>query len=230
MASQLATKLFQSIGITTDELAKIFQPFFTTKETGLSTGLGLSVSHGILSQQNGNIWAESTPEAGTTFHIELPVTKIESSTPVTVDSDRPAISSPDRSTTHVLVVDDEPDLRLVLSRQLEIRRYNVDQAGDGEEAWRKLQNFDYNCILLDLRMPGMGGQALYERVKAISPKLLNRIVFITGDTVNQATTSFLSSVPNLVLSKPFDFRELEQLVVSVIGQEPMMSDNETAVI
>ena len=93
-----------------------------------------------------------------------------------------------------------------------------------------MQNFDYNCILLDLRMPGMGGQALYERVKAISPKLLNRIVFITGDTVNQATTSFLSSVPNLVLSKPFDFRELEQLAVSVIGQEPMMSDNETAVI
>jgi DNA-binding NarL/FixJ family response regulator len=76
----------------------------------------------------------------------------------------------------------------------------------------------------------MGGQALYERVKDISPKLLNRIVFITGDTVNQATTSFLSSVPNLVLSKPFDFRELEQLVVSVISQEPMMSDNETAVI
>ena len=55
-------------------------------------------------------------------------------------------------------------------------------------------------------------------VKAISPKLLNRIVFITGDTVNQATNSFLSSLPNPVLSKPFDFRELEQWVVSVIGQ------------
>jgi hypothetical protein len=76
----------------------------------------------------------------------------------------------------------------------------------------------------------MGGQALYERVKDISPKLLNRIVFITGDTVNQATNSFLSSVPNPVLSKPFNFRELEQSVGSVIGQEPMMSDNETAVI
>jgi hypothetical protein len=68
------------------------------------------------------------------------------------------------------------------------------------------------------------------RVKAISPKLLNRIVFIAGDTVNQATNSFLSSVPNPVLSKPFDFRELEQFIVSLIGQEPIMSDNETAVI
>jgi hypothetical protein len=77
--------------------------------------------------------------------------------------------------------------------------------------------------LLDLRSPAWA-------VKDISPKLLNRIVFITGDTVNQATNSFLSSVPNPVLSKPFDFRELEQWVVSVIGQEPMMSDNETAVI
>ena len=61
------------------------------------------------------------------------------------------------------VVDDERDLRTVLVKQFELRRYNVDQAGDGEEAWRKLQSFDYDCILLDIRMPDMSGQELHER-------------------------------------------------------------------
>ena len=123
-----------------------------------------------------------------------------------------------QSTSHVLVVDDEPDLRAVLVKQFELRRYNVDQAGDGEEAWRKLQSMVYNCVLLDLRMPGMSGKEFYERLQAESPELIDRIIFITGDTVNPATKSFLSSVANPVLSKPFDFRELEQMVVSVINR------------
>ena len=72
---------------------------------------------------------------------------------------------------------------------------------------RKIQSLDYNCILLDLRMPGMGGQELYNKVKSDMPELAERIIFITGDTVNPATREFLSGVPNSVVSKPFDFRE-----------------------
>ncbi|MBC8281877.1 MAG: PAS domain-containing protein [Chloroflexi bacterium] len=205
-------------GIPPEQLSKIFQPFFTTKETGVGTGLGLSVSHGILSQHEGNIWAESSPESGSTFHIELPLTGIEDTTLAPSTPQATPIIRSNKSTSHVLLVDDEPDLRLVLSRQLELRRYNVDQAGDGEEAWRKLQLFDYDCILLDLRMPGLGGQGLYERIQEMHPELIKLIVFITGDTVNPATKNFLGSVTNPVLSKPFDFRELEQLVVSVIDR------------
>ncbi len=209
-------------GIPANLLSKIFQLFFTTKETGAGTGLGLSVSHGILSQHEGDIWAESDPDAGTTFHITLPLTgSLSGKEGTTLASDSPgnrSISQSIRPTSHVLLVDDEPDLRLVLSRQLELRRYNVDQAGDGEEAWRKLQLFDYDCILLDLRMPGLGGQGLYERIQEMNPDLIKLIVFITGDTVNPSTKAFLGTVTNPVLSKPFDFRELEQLVVSVIDR------------
>jgi len=205
-------------GISPDEIAKIFQPFFTTKETGLGTGLGLSVSHGILSQHQGKIWAESELGVGTTIHVELPLTTDADPELLTLIAQPDSGSAMKQSTSHVLVVDDEPDLRAVLVKQFELRRYNVDQAGDGEEAWRKLQSMVYNCVLLDLRMPGMSGKEFYERLQAESPELIDRIIFITGDTVNPATKSFLSSVANPVLSKPFDFRELEQMVVSVINR------------
>lgn len=67
-------------------------------------------------------------------------------------------------------------------------------------------------------MPGLGGQELYERVKAMSSEMADRVIFIIGDTGNVATKEFLNSVGNSVLSKPFDFRELEQLVVSNIDR------------
>ena len=205
-------------GISSDQIAKIFQPFYTTKETGVGTGLGLSVSHGIISQHGGNIWAESDLGSGTTFHIELPLAEEANSADLGSDSLPPSVIDPIETTSHILVVDDERDLRTVLVKQFELRRYNVDQAGDGEEAWRKLQSFDYDCILLDIRMPGMSGQELYERLTDSMPELVDRIIFITGDTVNPNTRIFLSKVANPFLSKPFDFHELEQLVVSVINR------------
>ena len=134
------------------------------------------------------------------------------------ESNSPFATDPGRTTSHVLVVDDEPDLRTVMVKQFELRRYNVDQAGDGEEAWRKLQRFDYDCVLLNIRMPGMSGKELYERIAESNPDLLDRIIFITGDTVNPDTKRFLGDVTNPVLSKPFDFRELEQMVVSVVDR------------
>ncbi|HAA95416.1 MAG TPA: hypothetical protein DHW65_02080 [Dehalococcoidia bacterium] len=103
--------------------------------------------------------------------------------------------------------------------------HRVDQAGLGEEALRKIQSLDYNCILLDLRMSGMGGHELYNKVKSDMPELAERIIFITGDTVNPATREFLSGVPNSVVSKPFDFRELEQVVMAI--SQRTMDDQET---
>ncbi|MDA1129163.1 MAG: PAS domain S-box protein [Chloroflexi bacterium] len=206
-------------GIPEDLLGKIFDPFYTTKEVGSGTGLGLSVSMGILSQHSGRIWAESTEGAGTTFHIDLPAPIDVAATDWDFDPHPSTAAADARTARHILVVDDEQDLRAILVKQFEIRRYNVDQAGDGEEAWRKLQTLEYDCILLDLRMPGMSGQELYLRIKAEFPRSVGQIIFITGDIVNPATKEFLSEVGNPVLSKPFDFRELEQLVLSITNRQ-----------
>lgn len=91
---------------------------------------------GILSQHEGRIRTESFGGSGTTFQIELPVADGIDTLASTNDPD--AVLTTVGSTNHVPVVDDEPDLRARLARQLELQRYTVDQAGDGEEAWRKL--------------------------------------------------------------------------------------------
>lgn len=189
-------------------LNRIFEPFFTTKEVGQGTGLGLSISYGIIKQHGGDIWAECVAGEGTTFHICLPVAAPEELAVLQV----PAVASTERTTKHILVVDDEPQIRNLLGRYLESERYTVDLADDGHEAWRKLASIDYDCILLDLKMPGMGGPELYKLIQDISEPLASKIVFVTGDTVGPATQEFLSETNNPVVAKPFRMAELLQTI------------------
>ena len=74
----------------------------------------------------------------------------------------------DWTTKHILVVDYEPHIRDLLRKYLEMERYMVDLAADVQEAWRKLANMDYNSVILDLKMPGMSGPELYQRMQSIS--------------------------------------------------------------
>ena len=95
----------------------------------------------------------------------------------------------------LLVVDDEPDLRNIIVRLLERRNHEVDAAGDGDEAWGKLQGQTYDCILLDLRMAGTSGQELFQRLNAADPVMAGKIIFLTGDMANTSTRSFLDPSP-----------------------------------
>ena len=138
-------------------LSKIFEPFFTTKEVGRGTGLGLSISYGIVKQHGGDVWVESSGAEGTKFHITLPVAGPEESA---LSQGAPAASLAN-VTRHLLVVDDEPHIRDLLRRYLMSERYTVDLASGGREAWLKLTNMEYSCIIHDLKMPGMSGPELY---------------------------------------------------------------------
>ena len=102
-------------GMLQETLSKIFEPFFTTKETGQGTGLGLSISYGIIKQHDGNIWAESVDGQGTTFYITLPIVAPEDLNP----SEAPSIATAETTTKHILVVDDEPQIRNLLGKYLE---------------------------------------------------------------------------------------------------------------
>ena len=191
-------------GIPEEVLNRIFEPFFTTKDVGQGTGLGLSISYGIIKQHGGDIWVESLEGEGTTFHITLPVTG-----PDELEiSDTTTLASPERTTRHILVVDDEPMIRNLLGKYLESERYTVDLAEDGREAWRKMGAMDYDCILLDLKMPGMSGPELYALIQEISEPLAAKIVFVTGDTVSPATRDFISKTGNPVVAKPFPMAEI----------------------
>ena len=183
-------------GIHQESLAKIFEPFYTTKEVGAGTGLGLSICYGIIQQHGGDIWAESVPGQGTTFHIELPITS-----PLEEESG----PSP---TKHILVVDDEPHIRDLLARSLARERYTVDLAENGEEAWRKVQDISYDCIIMDLKMPGMSGPELFQHIKEYDQELAEKAIFITGDLVSPDTLEFVVTASNPTLTKPFDLEEI----------------------
>jgi CheY-like chemotaxis protein len=195
-------------GISAENLGKVFDPFFTTKEAGCGTGLGLSVSYGIIAQLEGSLWAESDGVSGSTFQIEVP----PSDSGAAGRPDEPAISP-----LRLLVVDDEPDLRNIIVRLLERRNHKVDAAGDGDEAWDRLQDQSYDCIMLDLRMAGTGGQELFQRLNATDPVMAGKIIFLTGDMANSSTRSFLDPLANLVLQKPISIGDLEQATAVVTG-------------
>jgi len=178
--------------------------------------LGLSISYGIIKQHGGEIWAESVEGEGTTFHIDLPVV-IPEELP---DFGSRASALTERTTKHILVVDDEPQIRNLLGKYLELERYTVDLADDGHEAWRKLASINYDCILLDLKMPGMSGPELYKLVQDISEPLASKIVFVTGDTVSPSSREFLSETKNPVVAKPFRMAELLQTMNELWDRMP----------
>lgn len=192
-------------GIPPDVLPRLFEPFFTTKPVGKGTGLGLSICRQIIEDHGGEIRAESHPRRGTTFVIELPVTAIEqSSNSKSADEERP------RSYTmlRVLAVDDEAGVTELLSRALGGLGHTVDFTRDGAEALRMIHLADYDAIVLDIKMPGLGGPEVYRCIEGLRPDLADRVMFITGDTVSTETRDFLQSTGRPVLHKPFSLEEL----------------------
>ncbi|MBM3264427.1 MAG: response regulator [candidate division Zixibacteria bacterium] len=149
-------------GISSSHFSKIFDPFFTTKKTGEGTGLGLSISYGIVKEHEGRLWVESPPNEGACFYVEIPVRMDETAamrTAIEVALDADVI--PQR----VLVVDDEEEIAGYLHSALVRRGHHVDTANEGESAWRHIVNNRYDMILTDLKMPGMTGFWLFERIR-----------------------------------------------------------------
>jgi PAS domain S-box-containing protein len=199
-------------GIPKEDLSRIFDPFFTTKEVGSGTGLGLSMCYGLLKAHNGEIWAESEPGKGATFYLELPlVVAGETSAP-------PSKGKPRVSGGKVLVVDDEPSIVEFLRRAMMDRGYEVDVAKDGEEAWTFMTSKPYDAILMDLRMPGLSGPKLYQRLKEQKAEAAKRVVFVTGDALSPHTRKFIEGSGNAWLEKPFTLQDVDKLIQEKVGK------------
>jgi PAS domain S-box-containing protein len=191
---------------------RIFDPFFTTKGVGHGTGLGLSVSYGIVGEHGGRIEVRSDPEqGGACFTVLLPLVEGE---PAMEEANVPAVeraSSPLRG-LRILVAEDDPVVLELFARVLRDDGAEVTLARDGKQAWDRLQQGDYDLIVADLRMPNVSGQQLYERIAEDRPDLLRRFVFATGDLVREESLAFLQGVPNRVLTKPLEVETVRRVL------------------
>jgi len=195
-------------GIAPEHLHKIFDPFFTTKSLGEGTGLGLSICHGIIRQHSGEIWAESQLGAGTTFHIELPILYC----PEDINSGEEQVVVTLGQRQRILVVDDEPAIRDLLYEVLTQDGHTVDLPASSRDARDMIRNRGYDCIIMDLRMPDISGQQLYQIVAETDPGLARKVIFVTGDTVRRETREFLEATGNPVFSKPINLGDLRQQI------------------
>jgi len=203
-------------GIPKEHLAKIFDPFYTTKEVGKGTGLGLSISYGIVQEHAGRIYAASQEGEGATFTIELPVVPDSSGR----GSGVAEAKEPIEGRRKILVVDDDKPIIDLMEEFFRQNGHRVDSATDGEAALQKIEREDYHAIIADLKMPGMNGQQLVAELKAKRPHLLERFVLMTGDTVNPETRAFFERSGVHFLGKPFTFEQLNTLLRKVLKGGP----------
>lgn len=199
-------------GISPALQARIFEPFFTTKSLGVGTGLGLSLCRGIIEAHGGTISVTNQPGQGATFRVELPVEAM----PVTGPEPPGLESQPAVHGKAILIIDDEPSITRGLGALLRHDGYDVEMVADGCLALTKLQERTYDLLLSDLRMPELDGPKLYWALERQYPHLLQRIIFLTGDTLNPETRMFLEESGAPCLTKPCTVAEIRRVIQQVL--------------
>jgi two-component system, NtrC family, sensor kinase len=197
-------------GIASDALPRVFEPFFTTKMVGSGTGLGLSVSYGILEEHGGRLTVQSQ-RGETMFTVELPV----GSAPLTP---RPGAlrSMPHGEGRVALVVEDEPSVLDLVVALLKERGWAVDVADGGRAGLECVERRTYDLIVSDMRMPDGHGAEFYTKVRERNPTLARHFIFITGDTANEDAWAFLEDARVPVIEKPFPPAVFEDAVARVM--------------
>jgi CheY-like chemotaxis protein len=187
------------IGMEPLVLERIFEPFFTTKPTGLGTGLGLSVVHGIVENHGGAIRVESRPGEGSAFHLYFPAEEQEAGAP---EPASPRQALPAGSGERVLYIDDEEAMALLVERSLERLGYRVTASTSPAAALAafRARPGDFDVAVTDYHMPAMNGRELIQALRGVR-----------NDLPIVVTTGFL---------RPEDAEELRRLGIQELVQKP----------
>jgi nitrogen-specific signal transduction histidine kinase/CheY-like chemotaxis protein len=196
-------------GIGSYDLARVFEPFYTTKAASAGVGLGLAICRGIVAALGGEISVSSQAGRGTTFKVVLPYAPQDSAAQRAVRDEPPESES---APSRILIIDDEPLLGQTLLYAFK-GRHEVAICTSGRDALSRLeQDFRFDLILCDLMMPDVSGAAVYESVKRNHPELVPRFVFMTGGAFTERAREFLSQHPGVQLEKPFNIAEIEKIL------------------
>lgn len=205
-------------GISSDKLAHIFEPFYTTGDMGEAkgTGIGLALTQEIISHLNGTITAESQVGKGTTFHIVMPIQN-RSADPVTEteigNSGKPII----------VVAEDNADVADLLCSQLE-PFYEVVAARDGVEALKRAGEIIPDLVITDVMMPNMDGMALARAIRANDLTAHIPIIMVTARVTEQDRIEGIKAGADAYLVKPFNTEELLTRVAKLLEQRIMLRD------
>jgi PAS domain S-box-containing protein len=198
-------------GIPAHLRARVFEPYFTTKPTGVGLGVGLAVSLGIVEAHGGTLTVASPIEGGAAFTITLPVGPVDAAS-----ADAGPSLKANASQRRILIVDDEAEIRETLSEILTGAQHRVVTASSGREALERLAAETYDVILTDIRMPDLDGRTLYQEIEQRWPGKGGRVVFVTGDTLASALREFVSESGRPVIEKPFLPSEVRRVVAELV--------------
>lgn len=190
---------------------RLFEQYFTTKPTGKGTGLGLAIAKRLVMQAGGRISARNESD-GVLFTLVLPTA--DRASPRANARAEQQIRTNLLTGQRVLVVDDDPAVRDVLKLLLlQVGGGDVVTCSAGEEALELLEEQEFDAVLLDLRMIGLSGE---ETFRLLPRHLQERVVFITGDAMNTATTEFLTNVKQPALLKPVTHKHLVGAIQAIV--------------
>ncbi|MCD6586653.1 MAG: response regulator [Desulfobacteraceae bacterium] len=198
-------------GMAPSVMSKIFDPFFTTKKKEKGTGLGLSSVYGIIKNHDGHIRVDSQPDNGSTFHIYLPAS------PQLTKNKLPADDAIVSGMETILMIDDEPDLLDIGRAMLEALGYHVHCARNGKEAIQFYTHYKnkIDLILLDMIMPGMNGEEVYDRLVEINPDV--KVLLSSGYSQTGPIEKILQRGCNKFIQKPFKIQRLSQTIREILN-------------
>ncbi|KPC26450.1 PAS-like protein [Pseudomonas syringae pv. cilantro] len=205
-------------GMGKDIIGRVFDPFFTTKPTGMGTGLGLSMIYGFARQSGGAVNIVSNVGEGAKICILLPMHKGEAET-LALDSGELQVPAPGTGDETILVVDDEPAVRLLIAELLEDLGHVVLQAEKGSDALVILQSkAAIDLLITDVGLPGgMNGRQVADAARDVRPDL--KVLFVTGYAENAVLAHDTLEPGMHVLPKPFAIAELISRVTELLEGE-----------
>jgi signal transduction histidine kinase/ActR/RegA family two-component response regulator len=204
-------------GVPEELRQRVFTPFFTTKAATKGTGLGLALARSVARDHGGELTLDPGDGGGACFTVRLPAHLAKPAAPAEAERRNgvPALAG------SVLVVDDEPSVREILVAQLGHMGSHADSAGSAREAERLLHGQRYDAVLLDLRMPGASGLDIHRDLARRDPMLAQRVVFMTGDFVNDDLLKAVQATGNAVLEKPFSMDEMARAIERAMRHGPL---------